>query len=87
MGAYFPELFRVRYRYSGGVVRLQRGGHHRGGISPLVATELLARTGSTTAFSWYLVGVAVLCLVGLLFLEETKDRDFSDGLGARPLDG
>ena len=87
MGAYFPELFRVRYRYSGASFAYSAAGIIGGGISPLVATELLARTGSTTAFSWYLVGVAVLCLVCLLFLGETKDRDFSDGLGARPLDG
>jgi len=42
----------------GRVVRLQRGGHHRGGISPLVATELLARTGSTprSRGTWWACG-------------------------------
>jgi nitrate/nitrite transporter NarK len=81
MGAYFPELFRVRYRYSGASFAYSAAGIIGGGISPLIATDLLARTGSTTGFSWYLIAVAVLCLVCLLFLAETKDADFTDGLG------
>jgi MFS family permease len=80
MGAYFPELFRVRYRYSGASFAYSAAGIIGGGVSPIAATSLLARTGSTSAFSWYLVAVAVLCLVCLLFLAETKDADFSDGL-------
>lgn len=81
MGAYLPELFRVRYRYSGASFAYSAAGIVGGGISPIAATSLLASTGSTSAFSWYLVGVAALCLVCLLFLAETKDADFSDGLG------
>ena len=45
-----------------------------------MATSLLASTASTAPFSWYLVGVAVLCLVCLLFMDDTKDHDFSDGI-------
>ena len=85
MGAYFPELFRVRYRYSGSSFAYSAAGIIGGGISPLIATDVLASTGSTTGISWYLIGVAVLCLVCLLFLTETKDSDFSDGHGSRPL--
>ncbi|HEY2203859.1 MAG TPA: MFS transporter [Pseudonocardia sp.] len=82
MGAYLPELFRVRFRYTGSSFAYSAAGIIGGGISPLVATDVLATTGSTTGVSWYLVGVAVLCLVSLLFLGETKDADFSDGLAA-----
>jgi metabolite-proton symporter len=85
MGAYFPELFRVRYRYSGASFAYSAAGIIGGGISPIAATSLLAKTGSTTAFSWYLLGVAALCLVCLLFLGETRHADFSDGLGSLPL--
>jgi len=84
MGAYFPELFRVRYRYSGSSFAYNAAGTIGGGISPLVATGLLAETGSTNSFSWYLVGIAALCALCLLLLRETKDRDFSDGLAASP---
>jgi hypothetical protein len=46
----------------------------------MVATTLLASTGSTAPFSWYLVGVALLCLTCLIFMHETKDHDFTDGI-------
>lgn len=84
MGAYFPELFRVHYRYSGSSFAYNAAGTIGGGISPLVATGLLAETGSTNSFSWYLVGIATLCALCLLLLRETKDRDFCDGLAASP---
>jgi nitrate/nitrite transporter NarK len=70
----------VHYRYSGASFAYNAAGIIGGGISPLVATSLLASTGSTAPFSWYLVGVAVLCLACLLFMHETKDHDFSDGI-------
>jgi metabolite-proton symporter len=84
-GAYLPELFRVRYRYSGASFAYSAAGIIGGGVSPLIATDILVKTGSTTGISWYLIGVAVLCAVCLLFLAETKDHDFSDGLSPRPL--
>jgi hypothetical protein len=30
--------------------------------------------------SLYLIGIALVCLVSLVFLKETKDADFTDGL-------
>ncbi|MCW2716206.1 MFS transporter [Pseudonocardia sp.] len=83
MGAYFPELFRVRFRYSGSSFAYSAAGIIGGGVSPIVATDILARTGSTTGVSWYLVSIAALCLVCLLFLRETRDADFTDGLAPR----
>ncbi|GAA5146517.1 MFS transporter [Pseudonocardia eucalypti] len=82
MGAYLPELFRVRYRYSGASFAYSASGIVGGGISPLVATDLLAKTGSTTWVSVYLIGIALVCLVSLMALRETKDADFTDGLSA-----
>ncbi|WP_028926992.1 MFS transporter [Pseudonocardia acaciae] len=86
MGAYLPELFRVRYRYSGASFAYSASGIVGGGISPLVATKLLESTGSSTWVSVYLIGIAVVCLASLALLRETKDADFSDGLGSLPLD-
>ena len=82
MGAYFPELFRVRYRYSGSSFAYSAAGIIGGGVSPLIATKVLEKTGSTTGISWYLIGVAVLCLLCLLLLTETRDTDFTDGLSS-----
>ncbi|MFC5236444.1 MFS transporter [Pseudonocardia zijingensis] len=84
MGAFLPELFRVRYRYSGASFAYSASGIVGGGISPLVATDLFARTGSSAAVSAYVVVIAVICFVSLLPLGETKDADFTDGLRAKP---
>jgi metabolite-proton symporter len=80
MGAYFPELFRVRYRYSGASFAYSAAGIIGGGISPLVASAVLHRTHSVTGVSWYVIGIAALCLVCLLLLSETRSDDFTDGL-------
>jgi metabolite-proton symporter len=85
MGAYFPELFRVRYRYSGASFAYSAAGIIGGGISPLIATDVLARTHATTGVSWYLIGVAVLCLVCLLLMPETRTADFTDSLIEEPV--
>ncbi len=45
-----------------------------------MATDLLARTGSSAAVSAYVVGIALVCLVSVALLRETKDADFTDGL-------
>jgi metabolite-proton symporter len=84
MGAFLPELFRVRFRYSGASFAYSASGIVGGGISPIVATDLLARTGSSTAVSFYLIGIALVCLVCVAQLRETKDADFTDGLHPAP---
>jgi metabolite-proton symporter len=80
MGAFLPELLRVRHRYSGASFAYSASGIVGGGISPIVATELLNRTGSSAAVSVYLIGIALVCLVCVALLRETKDADFTDGL-------
>jgi len=80
MGAYLPELFRVRYRYSGASFAYSAAGIIGGGAGPLIATRTLAESGSTTAVSWYIIGVAAVCLVCLVLLPETATADFADGL-------
>jgi metabolite-proton symporter len=82
MGAFLPELFRVRFRYSGASFAYSASGIVGGGISPIVATDLLARTGSSAAVSAYVVGIALVCLVSVALLRETKDADFTDGMEA-----
>lgn len=86
MGAFLPELFRVRYRYSGSSLAYSAAGIVGGGISPLVATDLLATTGASWPVSLYLLGVAIVCLLALLAMPETREDDFTDGLGSAVLD-
>jgi metabolite-proton symporter len=84
MGAFLPELFRVRFRYSGASFAYSASGIVGGGISPLVATDLLARTGSSAAVSAYVLVIALVCVASLVPLRETKDADFTDGLASTP---
>lgn len=80
MGAFLPELFRVRYRYSGASLAYSAAGIVGGGISPLIATNLLATTGASWPISLYLVGIAAVCFVAVLLLRETRSDDYTDGL-------
>lgn len=77
MGAFLPELFRVRYRYSGASFAYSASGIVGGGVSPIVATDLLARTGSSAPVSVYVIGIAIVSVVSVALLKETKDTDFT----------
>ncbi|MFB9906152.1 MFS transporter [Allokutzneria oryzae] len=81
LGAYLPELFDVRYRYSASSFAYNLGGVLGGGLAPIVAAELAASRG-ISAVGWYLAGAAVLSLVCVLALPETKNtslRPVGDG--------
>ena len=67
-GAFFSELFPARIRYSGLSLVQQIGPILGGGLSPIVATALLAAYGSLTMVIVYMIGMAVLsalCCLGL----------------------
>ncbi|GAA3523299.1 MFS transporter [Amycolatopsis ultiminotia] len=81
MGAFLPELFRVRYRYSGASIAYSVSGIVGGGVVPLISTDLWASTGSSVPVALLLVGLGVLSLLCILGLPETRDHDFADGLG------
>lgn len=67
-GAYFSELFPARIRYSGLSLVQQLGPILGGGLSPLVATALLAEYGSPASVACYMAAMALLsaaCAFGL----------------------
>lgn len=47
MGAFLPELYGTRLRYSGASVSYNLGGVLGGALAPIIATQLLAATGSS----------------------------------------
>lgn len=69
------EVFPTRTRLTGSAVGYNVGLAIFGGTAPLVASLLVTSTGSQFAPGWYLVGVAVLVLVGTWFVPETKGVD------------
>ena len=77
MGAYLPELFGTRLRYSGTSVSYNLGGVLGGALAPLVASSLLVVAGGSWAISLYVGLMAALCLFCLSLLPETRLRDIS----------
>ncbi len=73
-GAYFSELFPARIRYSGLSLVQQIGPILGGGLSPLIATAVLAAYGGYGAVVAYMAAMALfsaLCTLGLRTYRET----------------
>lgn len=72
-GAFFSELFPTRVRYSGLSLVQQIGPILGGGLSPLVATALLAGYHTVTPIAFYMAGIAVLSALCALALRHTPE--------------
>jgi MFS transporter, MHS family, shikimate and dehydroshikimate transport protein len=72
--AYFSELFGTRVRYSGASLGYQLASVLAGGLSPLIATALLAAYGYT-AVAWYLAGMALITIIAVVSAAETFRGD------------
>ncbi|MGW3473130.1 MFS transporter [Saccharopolyspora sp. NPDC000995] len=77
MGAFLPELFATRYRYTGSSVAYNASSIVGGGLSPVLATQLIAWTGSSLPISAYVALIAVICAVCVWFMRETRDADLT----------
>ena len=76
--AYFSELFGTRLRYSGASLGYQLASIVGGGISPLIATSLLALGGG----HWWLIalytsGLALITIVATYLASETYQEDIT----------
>lgn len=76
MGAFLPELFGARVRYSGASFAYNMGGVLGGAVAPLVATRLQGSFGSASV-GWYVSAMAVVSLLCVLALPETRERELS----------
>jgi MFS family permease len=74
IGAFLPETFPTRYRYTGAGVSYGLAGIVGGAIPPLVAAPLAAAFGSFS-IGVLLCGLALLSLLCTAALAETKNRD------------
>jgi MHS family metabolite:H+ symporter-like MFS transporter len=77
-GAYMPELFGSRYRYSGLAVSKELGSIVSGGTAPMVASALLAVFSS----SWIPIAVYLMVTAGIgilttFLIPETKGRSLT----------
>ena len=78
IAAFLVELFPTRIRYTSMSLPYHIGNGWFGGMLPLLATALVAKTGDIYYGLWYPIVVALMTVViGTLFLRETKDVDIS----------
>ncbi|MCD4557500.1 MFS transporter [Schaalia sp. lx-100] len=75
--AYGVELFGVQHRYSKMAVAKEVGSILSGGTAPMVASALLAATGSWIPLAVYFVVTAGIGLITTFFAPETRGRDLS----------
>ena len=78
MGAFLPELYGTRLRYSGSAVSYNLGGVLGGALAPIIASQLLAVTGASWSISLYVLAMAALSFVSVFLLSETYLYDLSE---------
>jgi MFS family permease len=77
LAALTAEVFTPRLRYSGASIGFQLAAVFAGGPAPLIATALLAATGSGYVIALYIFGCAIVSVVTTAALPSAKDRDFA----------
>ncbi|WP_308817233.1 MFS transporter [Pseudonocardia alni] len=73
--AMFSEMFATRVRYSGASVGYQLAGVFGAALSPIVATTLLETTGTWVSIAVYLSAMAVVSLIAVLLMPESRGAD------------
>jgi MFS family permease len=75
--ALIAECFTPRLRYSGASIGYQLASVIAGGPAPLIATALLAATGSGYAIAAYIAVCAVVSIVATVMMPDYTNRDIS----------
>ncbi|TCP55049.1 metabolite-proton symporter [Tamaricihabitans halophyticus] len=73
--SFFAELFGSKVRYSGVSLGHELASVFAGGMSPIIATALLAWAGASWPIALYLVGLGVITVVAVLAAKETRPVD------------
>jgi MFS family permease len=77
--SFFSELFSARLRYSGASLGYQLASVFAGGLSPLVATALLAYSGGRPwPIALYMIGLVLITVVSVALSAETHRNAIDD---------
>lgn len=79
-----PEMFPKHVRASGMSLVYSVGVSVFGGFSPFVSTWLVGASGNKLAPAWYLLGMTLVSLLGLLWLKDFTGKDIDDAAAHRP---
>ena len=77
LAALTAECFTPRLRYSGASIGFQLAAVFAGGPAPMIATALLAWSGSGQVIALYIFGCAIVSVVATASLPSSRDRDFA----------
>ena len=80
--SFFSELFGTRVRYSGASLGYQLASVVAGGLSPLIATGLLKRTGSSGPIALFIIGMAAVTTVSVFWAAETAYEEIAPRPGS-----
>ena len=72
LGAWLPNLFPARVRYTGASIAFNVGGILGGGLTPGLALQL-AGYGGLTFVGYYLCAAALISLLAIFLMPDTKD--------------
>ena len=78
IAAFFVELFSTRVRYSGATVGYQLGTVIAGGVASIIATALLAQTGSALYIAAYMAVVTLISFIAIFAGAETYQSDIQE---------
>ena len=82
IAAFLVETFAARIRYTSLSLPYHLGNGWFGGFTPLIATEIVAKTHNNFAGLYYPIAVALMTFViGSLFIKESKDVKIWDEVG------
>lgn len=76
--AFFTEMFGTRSRYVGFALPFNVGAMLFGGVAPFIGTWLIAVTGNPSSPAFFLIGVAVLSLIGVLISRDSSNKPLPD---------
>ena len=79
IAAFLVELFPARIRYTSMSLPYHIGNGWFGGMLPLLATSIVATSGSIYAGLWYPIIVSAMTVViGLFFRHDTRGRELTE---------
>ncbi len=85
IATFLAELFGSKVRYSGLSVSYMLSGLLGSAATPAITVALLTATGQSSSIAWYIMGAAVLSLIALYLLTETRHGDI-DAIEEAPSD-
>ncbi|MEJ7814472.1 MAG: MFS transporter [Rubrobacter sp.] len=76
--AFYSEIFTTKVRYSGASMGYQIGSVFGGALAPIIATSLLAATGTSLSVGVYMAVVCVITGICAFLLAETYGRSMDE---------